>query len=135
MGPALGRVTWSERCYLVPWDDGEVLVGATAEDAGFDERATAAGVHDLLAAACELVPHGWTAGFVGARVGLRPATSDGLPIIGASGVLPNVIYATGHYRNGILLAPLTAALVADAMLDNRLDPLLARTSPRRFGDL
>jgi len=134
-GIPLRRVTWSSRCYLVPWDDGTVLVGATAEDAGFDERATVAGVRDLLEAVCDLTPHAWSAGFTGARVGLRPGTADGLPIIGASQRLPNLMYATGHFRNGILLAPLTAALVADALLENRIDPLLARVSPARFGEL
>jgi glycine oxidase len=134
-GNALRRVTWSSRCYLVPWDDGTVLVGATVEEAGFDERATVAGVRDLLEAACEITPHASTAGFRGARVGLRPATSDDLPVIGASRVLPNLMYATGHYRNGVLLAPLTAQLVADAMLENKVDPLLARVSPARFGEL
>jgi glycine/D-amino acid oxidase-like deaminating enzyme len=68
-------------------------------------------------------------------VGLRPATRDDLPVIGASAVVPRLMYATGHYRNGVLLAPLTAQLVADAMLDNRIDPLLAPVSPARFGDL
>jgi len=134
-GAPLRRVTWSERCYLVPWDDGTVLVGATVEEAGFDERTTVAGVRDLLEAACDTVPHAWTAGFLGARVGLRPATLDGLPVIGPSVVLPNLFYATGHYRNGVLLAPLTAQLVADAMLDNRMDPALAALAPQRFGDL
>jgi glycine oxidase len=134
-GPPVRRVTWGERCYLVPWDDGTLLVGATVEEAGFDERATAAGVRDLLEAACDLVPHTWTASFLGARVGLRPGTKDDLPIIGASTALPNLVYATGHYRNGVLLAPLTAQLVADAMLENRIDPALAAVSPRRFGNL
>jgi glycine oxidase len=134
-GPMIRRVVWSERCYLVPWDDGTLLVGATVEDAGFDERTTAAGVRDLLDAACEIAPAAWTAGFVDARAGLRPASTDLLPIIGASRVFPNLMYATAHYRNGILLAPVTAAIVADAMLDNRLDPALAAVSPQRFGDL
>lgn len=134
-GPMLRRVVWSERCYLVPWDDGTLLVGATMENAGFDERTTVAGVRDLLEAACDIAPGAWTAGFVDARAGLRPATTDLLPIIGASRVLPNLMYATGHYRNGILLAPVTAALVADAMLDDRIDPALAAVSPQRFGDL
>ena len=133
VGPHLRRVTWTRRCYFVPWEDGTVLVGATVEDAGFDERATVAGVHDLLDAACEAVPHAWTAGFRGARVGLRPGTTDGLPIIGALNGAPNVMYASGHYRNGVLLAPLTARLVADAMLDGRIDPLMAPLSPSRFG--
>jgi glycine oxidase len=132
-GAALRRVTWGGRCYLVPWEDGTVLVGATVEEAGFDERATVAGVRDLLDAACDLVPRSWTAAFRGVRVGLRPATPDGLPVIGASHVNPRVMYATGHYRNGVLLAPLTAQLVADAMLDNRIDPLLETVSPARFG--
>ena len=82
VGPRMRRVTWTRRCYFVPWDDGTVLVGATVEEAGFDERATVAGVRDLLDAACEVVPHAWAAGFRGARVGLRPATADGLPVIG-----------------------------------------------------
>jgi glycine oxidase len=133
-GPLLGRVTWSERCYLVPWQDGTLLVGATVEEAGFDERATTAGVRDLIEAACELVPSAWTAGFVAARAGLRPASADELPVIGASNLIPRMMYATGHYRNGVLLSPLTAELVADAMLENRIDPLLAATSPQRFGN-
>ena len=131
-GASLRRVTWSSRCYMVPWDDGTVLVGATVEEAGFDERVTFAGVRDLIDAACDLVPHAWAAAFRGTRVGLRPATSDDLPVIGPSRAAANVIYATGHYRNGILLAPLTAQLVADA-LENRLDPMLAPVSPARFG--
>lgn len=131
----LRRVTWSSRCYLVPWDDRTVLVGATAEEAGFDERATAAGVRDLLDAVCDVTPHAWSSGFLGARVGLRPATPDALPIVGASPTLPRLMYATGHFRNGILLAPLTAKLVADAILDDRVDPVLLRLSPSRFGGL
>ena len=74
----------------------------------------------------------WAAGFRGARVGLRPATADGLPIMGALDSAPNVMFASGHYRNGVLLAPLTARLVADAMLDGRVDPLIAGLGPSRF---
>jgi len=134
-GAPMRRVTWSRRCYLVPWEDGTLLVGATSEDADFDERATAAGVRDLLEAACELVPCAWTAGFTAARVGLRPATPDELPILGPSTVMPGLFYATGHYRNGVLLAPLTADSIADAMLKERIDPLLVPTGPARFGRL
>ena len=134
-GPALRRTVWSDRCYLVPWDDGTLLVGATVEDVGFDDRTTAAGVCDLLTGACELIPHAWRAGFGGARSGLRPVTTDGLPIIGPSRVLPTLMYATGHYRNGVLLAPLTAELVASAMLDDRSHALPASVTPQRFGEL
>ena len=134
-GSPLRRVLWSPGCYLVPWDDGTVLVGATTEDAGFDERVTVAGVRDLLEAACAITPQARRASFAGARAGLRPGTADGLPVIGASRVLPNLMYATGHYRNGVLLSPLTAQLVADAMLDGCSDPALAAVSPARFGEL
>jgi glycine oxidase len=132
-GPALRRATWSRSCYLVPWDDGTVLVGATIEEVGFDERSTVEGVRGLLEAACGLVPHARAAGFRAARAGLRPASSDGLPVIGVSTTVPNLSYATGHFRNGILLAPLTAQLVADVLLDGRIDPLLGLVSPARFG--
>jgi glycine oxidase len=134
-GSRLRRVTWSSRCYLVPWDDGTVLLGATVEEAGFDERATVAGVNGLLEAARRILPDAESAGFNVARVGLRPATSDGLPIIGRSRVHPSLVYATGHYRNGILLAPLTAAAVADLVLENRVDPILQPFAPERFGNL
>lgn len=133
-GPALNRIVWGPRCYLVPASAGTILVGATVEDAGFDERTTVAGVRDLLDAACDLVPHLWQATFVGARVGLRPAAIDEMPIIGRSTKMPGLVYATGHYRNGVLLAPLTACAVADLVLDNREDPLLTAVAPQRFGE-
>lgn len=134
-GPTLRRVAWSGRCYLVPWDDGTLLVGATTEEAGFDERATVAAVRDLIEAACDVVPHAWNAAFLSAHVGFRPATPDDLPVIGPSRVVPNLVYATGHYRNGVLLAPVTADVVADAVLASKLDPALAPMTPARFGDL
>jgi glycine oxidase len=132
-GPPLRRVTWGARCYLVPWDNGTLLVGATVEEAGFDQRATVAGVRDLLEAACDLIPRAWTASFAGVRVGLRPGTPDDLPVIGRSGRDARVVYATGHYRNGVLLAPLTARIVAETLLDKPPDPMLDSVSPARFG--
>lgn len=128
------HVLWGPTCYVVPWKDGTVLVGATVEDVGFDERTTAAGVRDLLDAVCELLPEAWGATFLEARAGLRPATADGLPILGPSPHLPGVFYATGHYRNGVLLAPVTARLIADLILDSRTDPLLQFLQPSRFSD-
>jgi glycine/D-amino acid oxidase-like deaminating enzyme len=118
---------------MVPWTDGTLLVGATMEEAGFDERNTTAGVRDLIEAACELVPAAWTASVTSIKAGLRPATPDGLPVIGPSSVMPGLFYATGHFRNGILLAPLTAQLVADVVLESHLDPALSVTAPSRFG--
>lgn len=129
-GEPLRHVVWGEACYVVPWQDGTVLVGATVEDVGFDERTTAAGVRDLLGAACDLLPEAWRATFLEARAGLRPATPDLLPIIGRAEGSPRVIYATGHYRNGILLAPLTAGIVADLIVDGREDAVLAALRPR-----
>jgi glycine oxidase len=128
------RIIWGPDCYLAPSGSALLSVGATVEEAGFDERATVAGIRDLLDAATELVPALWKASYNGARVGLRPATPDELPIMGRSKALPGLVYATGHFRNGILLAPLTARVVADLILENREDEVLETTSPQRFGE-
>ncbi|HKW02935.1 MAG TPA: glycine oxidase ThiO [Vicinamibacterales bacterium] len=126
------RIVWGPRCYAVPWSDGSLLVGATVEDVGFDETWTVSGVHDLTKAAIELLPKTLHASIDAVRVGLRPATPDNLPAIGPFAKAPRVIAATGHYRNGVLLAPLTAKLVADVVLNGVSDPLLSLTSPDRF---
>jgi glycine oxidase len=133
-GDSLQRIAWGPDCYIVPSAPHTVLVGATVEEAGFNERTTVAGIRDLLDAASDLVPEIWQAGFTAARVGLRPATPDQMPVIGRSIKVPGVVFATGHFRNGILLAPFTAKAVADLVLENREDPLLAAASPRRFGE-
>jgi hypothetical protein len=127
------RVVWGSDCYIVPWSDGTVLVGATVEDVGFDERTTTAGIRGLMNAAVDLLPGLEHAQFREARVGLRPKTVDELPAIGRSSTMPHVFYATGHYRNGVLLAPLTATLIADLVLDGRERPELADVRPDRFG--
>jgi glycine oxidase len=127
------QVIWGPGCYVVPWTDGTVLVGATVEDVGFDETTTAEGVRGLLAAATELLPVLGRARFCEARAGLRPKTADELPLIGRSSTMPHVFYAAGHYRNGVLLAPLTASLIADLVLDGRERPELADVRPDRCG--
>jgi glycine oxidase len=132
-GPRLTRVVWSPGCYVVPWRDGTTLVGATVEDVGFNEHATVAGVTSLLEAAREVLPATARAGFDHVRVGLRPGTSDDLPVVGWSPGMPGLLYATGHYRNGVLLAPLTARLVAGLVLDETPDPMLDALAPERFG--
>jgi glycine oxidase len=131
--PPLSHVVWGPDCYLVPWSDGSVLVGATVEDAGFDESPTVSGVRGLLNAATSLVPALADTRFEEVRVGLRPMTADELPIVGRSSTMRHVFYATGHYRNGILLAPLTASLVADLLLEARTSPELEIMRPSRFG--
>lgn len=131
--PLSTRVLWGADCYLVPWMDGSLLVGATVEHVGFDERSTQEGVEGLRRAAAALLPASATATLREVRVGLRPGTADHLPIIGRASASPRVVFATGHYRNGVLLAPVTAELVADLLLDGREGPELRLTSPARFG--
>jgi glycine oxidase len=127
------RIVWGGACYVVPWPDGTTLVGATVEDAGFDEQPTAGGVRQLLNAVHDLLPAAAAAVFQEVRVGLRPKTPDELPIIGSSSTMRHVFHATGHYRNGILLTPLTAKLIGDLVLDRREHDELALTNPVRFG--
>ena len=134
-GERMRRVLWGEHCYMVPWPDGTLLVGATMEEVGFDERTTEAGVHGLLEAACALVPEAASAGLISARAGLRPGSPDAMPIVGPSRAMDGLVYATGHFRNGVLLAPVTAQLVADAMLSGRIDPALEAIGPQRFEGL
>ena len=120
----------SEDVYLVPRQDGRVLVGATVERSGFVKEVTAAGVAGLLAHAIALAPSLENARFTDAWAGLRPGTPDGLPLLGESPVR-SLILAAGHFRNGILLAPLTALLVADVVTSagsRDLSPF----SPERF---
>ena len=134
-GEGLRRVVWGEHCYLVPWQDGTLLVGATMEEVGFDEGTTASGVAGLLDAASALVPAAGEAGFLSARAGLRPGSPDAMPIVGPSRAMPGLVYATGHFRNGVLLAPLTAQLVADAIVSGRIDPAIDAVGPARFEGL
>jgi glycine/D-amino acid oxidase-like deaminating enzyme len=131
-GDPLTTIVWGPDCYVVPRVDGTVLVGATVEDVGFDERPTADGMRQLLEAVCELLPAARTATFLEVRVGLRPATPDELPVIGADPDVPGLFHASGHYRNGVLLAPITAKFIADLMVDGRTDPLVASFRPNRF---
>lgn len=127
------RILWGNSCYVVPWADGRLLVGATVEDAGFDEQPTAGGVRHLLNAVHGLMPAACEAVFEEVRVGLRPKTPDELPIIGRSSTMRHVFHATGHYRNGILLTPLTAVLIADLIVGGGDHGELALTDPARFG--
>lgn len=126
------RSVWGSRCYTVPWPDGSLLVGATIEDVGFDERTTVAGVRELLSAVEALLPDARQAALESVRVGLRPVTADHLPLIGPLERHPRITLATGHYRNGVLLAPYTADVVSRQILDNDCDPMLDLTRPERF---
>ena len=105
---------WIPDAYLVPREDGRLLIGATVEDSGFDSRVTAAGMHVLLDAALKALPVLSNFAITETWAGLRPATPDFKPFIGAT-PLERYFLATGHFRNGILLAPVTATLIADAV--------------------
>ncbi len=112
--PPCERIVSSERVYLVPRADDRLIVGATVEEQGFDTRPTAGGVYELLREAYRLLPDVVEMELVEAAAALRPGTPDNLPRIGPSPV-SGLFWATGHYRNGILLAPLTAQMVADQL--------------------
>ena len=101
----------SERVYLAPRPDGRLIVGATTEERGFDSTVTAGGVHELLREAYRLLPDVAEMELVEAMAGLRPGTPDNLPLVGP-GELDGLVLACGHYRNGILLAPITGEVVA-----------------------
>jgi glycine oxidase len=112
--------------------DGRVVVGGTMEEQGFDTRVTVDGVYRLLEAAWEVLPDVSELEFDGARAGLRPGTPDNLPVIGR-GEQTNLIWATGHYRNGVLLTPITAQAVADLLTGNEPPAAVRPFTPERFG--
>lgn len=117
--------------YLVPRRDGRLLVGATVEKKGFDTQVTAGGIAKLLSHAIRMAPSLGSAPIVETWAGLRPMSKDGKPILGPSGV-QGLILATGHYRNGILLTPVTARLIADYVLTERVSADLKPFLPDRF---
>ena len=128
-GPGLlERVVRGEECYLVPRGDGDYVLGATVEERGFDTSVTAGAVHDLLRAAFEVLPGVAELELVETLAGLRPGTPDNAPAIGP-GALAGLHWATGHYRHGILQAPITGDLVAAGLLGEPVDPAFA---PTRF---
>jgi glycine oxidase len=128
----LCRTLYGRHGYLVPKADGTIYVGATVERAGYDRRVTAAGIGDLLGLLRRLAPPLAEASFVRAWAGLRPGTPDHLPLLGPVPGLRGVSLAAGHYRNGILLAPITGELIAQAVLGQPTTLPLAPFSVERF---
>jgi glycine oxidase len=126
------RIIGAERVYVVPRADGRLIAGATVEEQGFDTTVTAGGVLELLREAYRLLPDVAEMELVEAAVGLRPGTPDNLPLIGPGG-LDGLLWATGHYRNGILLAPLTGDAVAELLDRGELPESVAAASPERLG--
>ncbi len=117
--------------YLVPREDGEVVVGATSDEAGFDDRATAGGVWELLRDARALLPVVSELTFVEAWSGLRPVAPDNAPVVGATSTA-GLVLATGHGRNGVLLSPLTADAVTSLILDGEVPAPWQDFSPQRL---
>jgi glycine oxidase len=131
-GPGLlQRNVRFEGGYLVPRADGRYVLGATVEERGFDEAPTAGAAYQLLRDAHEVVPGVSELQIEELCVGLRPGTPDNLPIVGPADT-GGLFFATGHYRNGVLLAPLTAELLVGALAGGPADALLGVCSPARF---
>jgi glycine oxidase len=131
MPDPLERVVRTPRCYLVARGDGRVVLGATVEEQGFDTAVTADGVYRLLEAAWEVLPEVGELELVAARAGLRPGTPDNTPLVGP-GEPEGLVWATGHWRNGVLLAPLTGDAVAGLLAGEPLSEKLAPLAPGRF---
>jgi glycine oxidase len=121
----------SERGYIVPRDDGRVLAGSTLEHAGFEKHVTPAGLRHILGAAMEIAPALADAPVIESWAGLRPDTPDHLPILGPTD-LEGLLMATGHYRNGILLAPITARLISEWIAEGTVSLPAEKFSPLRF---
>jgi glycine oxidase len=126
------HVIYSARGYLIPRSDGRLLAGSTTEEAGFEKRVTNEGVNAIKSMAAEIAPVLGLLPVVDSWAGFRPRAKDGLPVLGPTEHVAGLFYATGHYRNGILLAPITGALVAESILSGASPPLLSPFSPDRL---
>jgi glycine oxidase len=125
------RVLWSDKIYLVPRNDGRILAGATVEYAGFDKKVTAGALEKLLSSAIELAPDLAHARVEETWAGLRPDSPDHLPILGPADI-DGLLIATGHFRSGILLTPITARLIREWVTEQRVSVDWERFSPLRF---
>ncbi len=128
------HVIYSPRGYIVPRQDGRLLAGSTSERVGFAKSVTAGGVSTILRNAQEISPAISSLRIVDTWAGLRPRAADGLPVLGPCVEIDGLFYATGHYRNGILLTPITAELISEAIVAGVVPSLLNSFSPARFSD-
>ncbi|MFS2291966.1 MAG: glycine oxidase ThiO [Actinomadura sp.] len=133
--PFLGRATRGlvkgSPVYLVPREDGEIVLGATQEEMGFDTRVTAGGLWELLRDARELLPGITELEFAEVSAGLRPGSPDNAPVMGPSG-LPGLVLGTGHFRNGVLLTPVSADILSAMLLDRPVPAVAGPFTPDRF---
>ncbi len=133
--PRIARhVIYSSRGYLVPRRDGRLLAGSTTEQVGFDKRVTDDGVSAIRSMAIEIAPALAGLAPIDSWAGFRPRAADDFPVLGPDEEIDGLFYATGHYRNGILLAPITGELIAAAIVDGATPPMLTAFSPDRFAD-
>jgi glycine oxidase len=123
-------LVWSQHVYLVPREDGRLLIGATSVERDFDVRVTARGIQSLLEVALQIAPVLGTFALVETWAGLRPASHDGRPYLGRTPI-DGYVVAAGHYRNGILLAPITAQAIAALIAGDAPAVELAAFDPRR----
>ena len=131
--PQLTRhVIYSPRGYVVPRQDGRLLAGSTSEAVGFAKEVTVGGVTTILRNAIEISPSIAALPIADTWAGLRPRSADGLPVLGPCGEIDGLVFATGHYRNGILLAPVTGELIASTIVQGCVPRELAPFSPDRF---
>jgi len=126
------HVIYSPRGYIVPRRDGRLLAGSTTEEVGFDKSVTNIGVESIQSRAVEISPRISALPVTDSWAGLRPRAADCLPVLGSAPETKGLFYATGHYRNGILLAPLTGELIAALIADNVVLPELDAFAPDRF---
>ncbi|HUQ34167.1 MAG TPA: glycine oxidase ThiO [Pyrinomonadaceae bacterium] len=126
------HVIYSPRGYIVPRLDGRLLAGSTTERVGFEKLVTEAGVRAITSHAQEIAPAVGCLPLMDSWAGLRPRAADDLPVLGASSEVDGLFYATAHYRNGILLAPLTGELLSEQIMTGRASPLVSAFSPDRF---
>jgi glycine oxidase len=129
--PILRHVVWLPRAYLAPRLDGRLIIGATVEERGFDTSLTAGGMLALIEGAWRGVPTIEELPIAETWVGFRPGSRDDAPMLGPSGI-DGLVIATGHHRNGILLAPVSAAVISDYILSGNLPAMALPFAPQRF---
>ena len=128
----LKHILWRENVYLVPRNNSDLIIGATEEEMGYDKSLTVGGIYNLLKIAREVLPAIEDLSIVESWSGLRPTSRDDAPIIGPSKKLKGLIYATGHHKNGILLAPLTSSVIKNYYLNGKIGNNFNNFKPGRF---
>jgi glycine oxidase len=131
--PLIEKTVFTQGCYIVPKMDGSLLIGATQEAVGFNKTTTENATAALNQTAVNLIPELQNARFRSTWAGLRPGTPDGMPYIGTASDIPGLILAAGHFRNGILLAPITGKIVSQLVMNETLSVDIQPFSPDRVG--